>query len=79
MAEMSVGEEEKWTNNETDKQTVTLYKLPYPSFLPNFIILIQVVAETSLIEKVNKQTIRRQTLLLKKQKLNTPIYFVYWG
>ena len=54
--------ERKWTNKGTDKQYdaffVTQYNLSLSSFIPNFRILTQVVAEKSLTEKkfTDKQT-----------------------
>ena len=54
MMENFIGKEEKWTNKGTDKQyvagSVTQHNLSYPTFVPNLIILSQVVAEKSLTE-----------------------------
>ena len=55
---------------------VTQYNSSLPSFVLNFRILSQVVAEKSLTEKKVYRQTDRQTLLQKRQKLYTPIYFV---
>ena len=55
VTEISIRVKEKWTNKGTDKQNVadfvTQYNLSLSSFVPNFRILTQVVAEKSLTEK----------------------------
>ena len=61
---------------------VTQYNLSLSSFVLNFRILSQVVAEKSLTEKkftdrqTNKQTNRQTNIITEKAKLYTPIYFV---
>ena len=53
--ETFIGKKEKWTNKGTDKQyvAVTQHNLSYPTFVPNLIILSQVVAEKSLTEDLH--------------------------
>ena len=72
MTEISIGENEK-NEQITDKQyvavSVTQYNSSLSSFVPNFRILTQVVAEKSLTEK---KFTNKQTQLQKRQKLYTP-------
>ena len=53
--EISIGEKEKWTNKGTDMQYVAVFVTHYnaspSSFVSNFKILSQVVAEKSSTEK----------------------------
>ena len=64
VTEIFIGEKEKWTDKGTDKQYVaaffvTQYNSSLSSFVPNFRILTQVVAEKSLTEQnVNMYYIR---------------------
>ena len=55
MTEISISVKEKLTNKGTDMQYVAVFVIEYnsslPSFVPNFRILSQVVAEKSLTEK----------------------------
>ena len=55
MTEIFIGEKEKYTNKRTDKHFVSIFATQYntslSSFVPNFRILTQVVAEKSLTEK----------------------------
>ena len=63
MIEIFILEKEKGTNKGTDKQYVAVFLLhnsSLSSFVPNFRILTQVVAEKSLTEKKGLQT-NRQT------------------
>ena len=57
VTEISIGEKGKWTNKGTDKQYVAVfvvqYNLSLSSFVPNFRIISQVVAEKSLAEKMS--------------------------
>ena len=58
VTEISIGEKEKWTNKGTDKQYVADFFVPQynsslSSFVPNFRIISQVVAEKSLTEKMS--------------------------
>ena len=58
MMENFIGKKEKWTNKGTDRQYVAdslLYSTSChtPTFVPNLIILSQVVAEESLTEDVH--------------------------
>ena len=61
MMESFIGKKEKWTNKGTVKQYVarsllhstTCQKLSYPTFVPNLIILNQVVSEKSLTEDLH--------------------------
>ena len=72
VTEIFVREKEKWKNKLTSNEYAAdsfLDNLSYPTFVPNFIILRQVVAEKCLTEK-GYQT-DRQTSLQKKQKLYT--------
>ena len=72
MTEVSIGEKEKRTNKETDKQYVavffvTQYNSSLSSFVPNFRILTKVVAEKSLTEKKSLQTDRQTNKQTDKQ------------
>ena len=73
VTEISIGKKEKLTNKGTDLQYmavfVTQYNSSLSSFVPNFRILSQVVAEKSLTEKVYIQ---------KRQKTLYPLYTSYW-
>ena len=55
MTEISIGEKDKLINKWTDKQHVAVFVTQYnsslSSFIPNFSILTQEVAEKSLTEK----------------------------
>ena len=81
MTQISIGENEKWTNNGTDKPYVAVFVTQYnsslSSFVPNFRILTQVVAEKSLTEKslqTNRQTNKHN---YRKGKIYIPpMYFV---
>ena len=59
MTEIFIGEKEKGTNKGTDMLdvavffVVTQYNSSLSSFVPNFYILSQVVAEKSLTEKMS--------------------------
>ena len=59
VTEISIGEKEKLRNKGTDKQYVavfffvTQYISSLSSFVPNFRIISQVVAEKSLTEKMS--------------------------
>ena len=81
----SIGEKEKWTNKETDKQMwlfffVTQYNSSLSSFVPNFRALSQVVAEKSLTEKkVYRQTDRQTNIITEKAKTIYPLYTSYRG
>ena len=83
--EISIGEKEKWTNKETDKQYVavffvTQYNSSLSSFVPNFRALSQVVAEKSLTEKkVYRQTDRQTNIITEKAKTIYPLYTSYRG
>ena len=84
--EIFIGEKEKGTNKGIDKQYVSVFVAQYnsslSSFVPNFRILSQVVAEKSLTEKkfTNKQT-NRQTdkHSYRKAKTTYPLYTSYRG
>ena len=59
---------------------VTQYNLSVSSFVPNFRILSQVVAEKSLTEKslqTDKQTEKQTNIITKKAKTVYPIYTSY--
>ena len=61
---------------------VTQYNSPLSSFVPNFRILTQVVAEKSLTEKkfTDRQTNRQTNIITEKGKnYIPPIYFVPGG
>ena len=82
VTEISIGEKEKWNNKGTDKQYmavfVTQYNSSLSSFVPNFRILIQVVAEKSLTEKsLHKQTDKHN--YRKGKNYIPPIYFLLGG
>ena len=86
MTEISIREKEKRTNKGTDKQYVaftfvTQYQSPLSSFVPNFRILTQVVAEKSLAEKkVYRQTDRQTNKHnYRKGKTIYPLYTSYGG
>ena len=74
VTEISIGKKEKITNKGTNLQYVavfvTQYKSSLSSFVPNFRILSQVVAEKSLTEKVYKQT----SIVTEKAKTSYPLY-----
>ena len=53
MMDNFIGKKEKWTNKGTDKQFVAEHNLSYQTFVPNLIILSQVVAMKSLTEVVH--------------------------
>ena len=66
VTEISIWEKEKWRNKGTDKQYVavffvTQYNSSLSSFVPNFRILTQVVAEQPLTEKKVYRQTNRQT------------------
>ena len=86
VTEISIGEKEKRTNKGTDKQYVAVFFVTQnnsslSSFVPNFRILTQVIAEKSLTEKkkfTNKQT-NKQTdkhNYRKGKNYIPPIYFL---
>ena len=87
MIEISTAEKEKWTNRGTDKQNeavfVTQYNSSLSSFVPNFRILTQVVAEKSLTEKkcqyvLYKSDRRKKWKLKKGGKMRVSILiFIY--
>ena len=78
-------------NKETDKQCVavfffvTQYNSSLSSFLPNFRILTQVVAEKSLTEKkitdrqTDRQTNKQTNIITEKAKTIYPLYTSYRG
>ena len=78
VTEISIGEKEKGINKGTDKQYVavlsfTQYNSSLSSFVQNFRILTQVVAEKSLMKKkvyrqTNSQTNLRQKFSLERKK-----------
>ena len=51
--EIFIGEKEKWTNKGTDMLYVAVFLLHISSFVPNFRILSQVVAEDLWQKKIS--------------------------
>ena len=73
------GKKEKWTNKGTDKQYVAVFVTQYypslTSFVPNFRVLSQVVAEKSSqtdSQFTNRQTNRQTNIVTEKAILYTP-------
>ena len=86
MTEISTGEKEKMNKIKGLISNmwlffVTQYNSSLSSFVPNFKILTQVVAEKSLTEKVYKQTDRQTNKHNYRKGKNyiPPIYFVPGG
>ena len=84
MTEISMERKKKRTNKGTDKQYVAVFvtqcNSSLSSFVPNFRILTQVVAEKSLKEKkVYKQTNKKTNIIAEKAKTIYPLYTSYWG
>ena len=60
--------------------SVTQYNSSLSSFVPNFRVLSQVVAEKSLTEKkVHRQTNRQANIITEKSKTIYPLYTLYRG
>ena len=83
-----IGEREKWTNKGTDKQYlavfVTQYNSSLSSFVPNFRVLSQVVAEKSFNRKkvykqTDRQTYKQTNIITEKAKTISPLYTWYRG